>query len=122
VSLCLLLGGKQVLYATTAFTLAWIHSVEKTRWEEDWQITPHGLELIEARIEGSGAGMEPLPEAKFDGRFWRYHPDLPPQPSLALARSGRTDGSWQLCFAGSCHDLPEGSATAPSSMLLSACP
>ena len=37
-NLCLLLGGKTIVYATTAFTLAWTHSVEKTRWAEDWLV------------------------------------------------------------------------------------
>jgi hypothetical protein len=122
VNLCLLLGGKQVVYATTAFTLAWTHSVEKTRWEEDWRVTPHGLEIVEARVEGSGAGMEIPPDARFDGRTWHYRPDLPPQPAIVLARSGMAGGSWQLCFAGSCHDLPEKNGDAGSPVALSACP
>jgi hypothetical protein len=122
VSLCLLLGGKQVLYAATAFTLAWTHSVEKTRWEEDWQVTSRGLELVEARIEGSGAGMEPPPEAKFDGRLWRYHPALPPQSKIVLARSGATGGTWQICFAGACQDLPEPAADDLSPASLTPCP
>jgi hypothetical protein len=122
VSLCLLLGGKQLVYATTAFTLAWSHSVEKTRWEEDWRITPRGLEIVEARIEGSGAGMDIPSDARFDGRYWHYRPMLPPQPNLALARSGRTGGPWQICFEGTCHNLPEGNAEPQPPMLLSACP
>lgn len=121
-SLCLLLGGKEIIYATAAFTLAWTHSVEKTRWEEDWQITPRGLQLMEARVEGSGAGMEPPADAQFDGRFWRYHPGLAPQPELVLARSGATGGSWQICFAGACHGLPETTADDPAPASLAPCP
>lgn len=121
-NLCVLLGGgKSILYATTAFTLAWTHSVEKTRWEEDWRLTPRGLEIVEARVEGSGAGMDIPPESQFDGRVWHYHPTLPPQERLALARSGRTGGSWQICFAGVCHDLPEENPEQQP-VLLSACP
>ena len=30
------------------FTLAWTHSIEKIRWEEDWRISPAGLEIVEA--------------------------------------------------------------------------
>lgn len=120
-NLCLLLGGKQIVYATATFTLAWTHSVEKTRWEEDWRVTPRGLEIVAARIEGSGAGMEVPPEASFDGRTWRYHPTLPPQSSVALARSGMTDGSWQICFAGTCHDVPEETAAPQGPVVLSAC-
>jgi hypothetical protein len=120
-NLCLLLGGKQILYATAAFTLAWTHSVEKTRWEEDWRITPQGLELVEARIEGSGAGMEPPADARFDGRFWHYHPRLAPQPQIVLAQSGATGGAWQICFDGTCRDLPEPAPDDPSSAWLTPC-
>jgi len=122
VNLCLLLGGKQLLYATTAFTLAWTHSVEKTRWEEDWQITAHGMEIVEARIEGSGAGMEPPADARFDGRYWRYRPLLPPQPRIVLARSGATGGDWQICFGGRCHDVPEEDPADRSAAVLAPCP
>jgi hypothetical protein len=122
VSLCLLLNGAQIVYATSAFTLAWTHSVEKTRWEEDWRITAEGLEIVGARIEGSGAGMEVPGDARFDGRYWRYRPELPPQPSLVLARSGMTVGDWEICFAGSCRDLPETPGSAQSPAILSACP
>ncbi|HVY98642.1 MAG TPA: DUF1850 domain-containing protein [Dongiaceae bacterium] len=106
-NLCLLLGAKTVVFATTAFTLAWTHSVEKTRWEEDWRVTPNGLEIVEARIEGSGAGMEPPDDAVFDGRMWHYRPHLPPQMQLVLARSGATGGTWGICFGGNCHSVPE---------------
>lgn len=121
-SLCLLLGAQKIVYATTAFTLVWSHSVEKTRWEEDWRLTPHGLEIVEARIEGSGAGMEAPPDARFDGRYWHYHPTVPPQPSVALARSGMTGAPWQICFAGTCHDLPEDRSRPQAPAILSACP
>lgn len=121
-NLCLLLGAKTIVYATAAFTLAWTHSVEKTRWEEDWHVTPQGLEIAEARIEGSGAGMDPPPDATFDGRFWRYRPQLPPQRQLVLARSGATVGDWQICFAGACHDIPEAPGLAQVPAVLKPCP
>jgi hypothetical protein len=122
VNLCLLLGAKQVVYATTAFTLAWTHSVEKTRWEEDWTLGQAGLTLEEARIEGSGAGMDPPDDATFDGRFWRYHPQLPPQPRVVLARSGATVGDWQICFAGTCRDIPEAKGEQDPPAILEPCP
>jgi len=113
-NLCLLLGSKQIVYATTAFTLAWTHSVEKTRWEEDWTLGESGLYLREARIEGSGAGMEPPANATFDGRFWHYHPRLPVQERIVLARSGATSGGWEICFGGRCQDLPEAPGEDPA--------
>lgn len=120
-NLCLLLGAKQIVYATTAFTLAWTHSVEKTRWEEDWTVGAAGLALQEARIEGSGAGMDPPDDATFDGRFWRYHPRLPEQQRIVLARSAATGGGWSLCFAGACHPIPEAGADE-SPAVLEPCP
>ena len=120
-NLCLVIGAKQILYATAAFTLTWTHSVEKTHWSEDWQVTARGLEIVEARIEGSGAGMDPPPEATFDGRYWRYRPDLPPLPELWLARSGATGGDWQICFAGSCHLVPEPTGADNVPALLKPC-
>ena len=54
VSLCVLGGGEALRLAVAAFTLAWTHSVERVRWEEDWRVTPAGLELVEARVRGLG--------------------------------------------------------------------
>ena len=57
IGLCLGLAG--VVWAVhPAFTLAWNHTIEKIRWEEDYRVTPDGLLLGEARVKGSGAGME----------------------------------------------------------------
>ena len=70
-SLCLTAGAVVTRLAVASFTLAWTHSVEKTRWEEDWRVGARGLEIVEARVKGSGAGMEPGPDARFDGTWWR---------------------------------------------------
>jgi hypothetical protein len=103
-SLCIL-GAETLRLAVASFTLAWTHSVERVRWEETWRITPAGLELVEARIRGSGAGMEPPDGARLEDGWWRYTPALPPQPTLALAASGATEGGWTLCAAGACREL-----------------
>jgi hypothetical protein len=60
-SLCLASAGVVKTLSIAAFTLVWTHSIEKTDWQEDWRITPKGLELVQARVKGSGAGMEPPP-------------------------------------------------------------
>ncbi|EKF19219.1 DUF1850 domain-containing protein [Nitratireductor pacificus] len=104
-SLCVLAGGKAATIAATLFTLSWTHSVEKIRWEEDWRVSPAGLEIVEARVQGSGAGMEPPPEARFSEGWWRYRPPLPPQAELVLAASGATGSGWRLCAAGTCHEI-----------------
>jgi hypothetical protein len=36
--LCLSAGLLSTTLAANAFTLAWTHSIEKVRWEEDWRI------------------------------------------------------------------------------------
>ena len=62
-SLCLAAGAITASLAIQAFTLAWAHSIEKIRWEEDWRVEENQLHLVEARIKGTGAGMEPPPDA-----------------------------------------------------------
>lgn len=104
-ALCIIAAGKTVAIATTAFTLSWTHSVEKVRWEEDWQVKPAGLQLVEARIRGSGAGMEPPPGSVLRDGWWVYVPDLPPQPEISLAASGATPSPWSLCAEGRCMTL-----------------
>lgn len=112
-SLCVLAAGKTTALAVTAFTLSWTHSVEKTRWEEQWRLTPAGLEIVEARVRGSGAGMEPPADAVLKDGWWVYRPDLPAQPQLMLAASGATGDGWELCAAGECRTLGA-SAHAPT--------
>lgn len=101
-SLCILAAGKTVTLAVAAFTLNWTHSVEKTRWEEHWKITPAGLELVEARIKGSGAGMEPPEGAVLKDGWWVYAPKIPLRADLLLAASGATGEGWSLCAEGRC--------------------
>src|SRR5262249_3674031 len=99
-SLCLASAGAVKVLAVTAFTLAWTHSIEKVEWQEDWRITSAGLELTEARVKGSGAGMEPSPEARLvQGRF-RWKPALPAMGEVTLRDSG-TAGEWRAGVAGS---------------------
>jgi hypothetical protein len=104
-SLCIAAAGKTVALAVAAFTLSWTHSVERTRWEEDWRITPNGLEIVEARVEGSGAGMEPGEGAVLDDGWWVFAPELPPQREIVLAASGATGAGWKLCAARTCRDI-----------------
>ncbi|MGE3246116.1 MAG: DUF1850 domain-containing protein [Beijerinckiaceae bacterium] len=103
--LCIASAGGIAKVSALAFTLAWTHSVEKTRWEEDWRVTPAGLEIVEARIEGSGAGMDPPDNARFDGKFWRWKPPLKPLPEVLLRRSEAVPQGWTFCAAGSCRQI-----------------
>jgi len=103
--LCILGAGKIVSLGVAAFTLSWTHSVERTRWEEDWTVGPAGLQIVEARVEGSGAGMEPPAEAQLEDGWWVYRPSLPPRPEIVLAASGATGQGWQVCGGGTCVEV-----------------
>jgi len=104
-AICLLAAGVAVQLHTAALTLGWTHSIEKIRWEEDWRATPAGLVVTEDRIQGTGAGMEPPPDATFDGTWWRYDPKTPPMPQVILRRSGMTVSDWDVCIAGTCRPM-----------------
>ena len=117
-SLCILAAGKTTVLAVSAFTLSWTHSVEKTRWEEDWRVTPAGLEITEARVKGSGAGMDPPEDAVFRDGWWAYRPKVGARSIVKLAASGATGGGWTLCAGGRCMELGKDTGAA---LELSAC-
>jgi hypothetical protein len=102
--ICLVAGSTIAPLLAGAITLAWTHSVEKIVWEEDWRSGKSGLELVEARVRGSGAGMEPPPEARFVDGAWAWRPTLPPQREVVLRRSGAT-ADWQVCISGRCRPM-----------------
>lgn len=109
--LCLMAGAVVAPLLASEATLAWTHSVERIPWEEDWRATASGLELVEARVRGTGAGMEPPPEARFEGGAWRWRPSLPALPEVVMRRSGAT-ADWRVCISGRCRPMgdlvPEG--------------
>jgi len=117
-SLCILAAGKTTVLAVSAFTLSWTHSVEKTRWEETWRVTPAGLEIVEARVKGSGAGIEPPEGAALKDGWWTYAPKLGVRPVVSLAASGATGAGWTLCAVTTCLEL---GAEAGEAIRLSAC-
>jgi hypothetical protein len=104
--ICLAAGAIAASLAIDSFTLAWTHSIEKVRWEEDWRIVAGRLHISEARIRGSGAGMEPPPDAVLRDGVWHYRPPLPPQESLRLSHSPHTAGH-ELCVASLCQPLAQ---------------
>ena len=105
-SLCLISAGVVKTLSLAAFTLAWTHSIEKVEWQEDWQITPAGLELLQARVKGSGAGMEPPSDARLLDGWFQWRPQRPPMPEVMLGNSGAA-GEWRLCGNGNCRTLSE---------------
>ncbi|WP_117190771.1 DUF1850 domain-containing protein [Rhizobium terrae] len=118
-SLCILAGGKVTTLAVSMFTLSWTHSAQKTEWRETWAVTPAGLELRQAEVKGSGAGMEPEADAELKDGWWTWRPKLPPQKHVSLAASGMTPGGWRLCHEGGCTEL---GAKAGDETVLSRCP
>jgi hypothetical protein len=106
VSLCLASLGVVKTLSIAAFTLVWTHSVEKVDWQEDWRVTSRGLQLVQARVKGSGAGMEPPPEARLVDGWFQWQPARPPLPEVLLGNSG-VAGEWRLCSDGSCRTLSE---------------
>jgi len=113
--LCLTAGTAAAVLALNSFTLAWNHSIEKIRWEEDWQIADARLHLVEARVRGAGAGMEAPAGAVLRDGVWHFRPPVQPLEFLQLAHSPYT-AEYQLCDERTCRSLsnllPELEATA----------
>ncbi|WOC15632.1 hypothetical protein MP213Fo_10890 [Pseudochrobactrum sp. MP213Fo] len=104
-ALCVLSAAGLLRIATTSFMLSWTHSVEKTPWQEDWHIGAEGFVLKEARIQGSGAGMEPPEDAVLRDGWYHYVPKIPPRREITLAASGETVSGWTLCAQDRCYEL-----------------
>jgi hypothetical protein len=121
-SLCLASAGVVKTLAVVAFTLVWTHSVERVDWQEDWRVTPLGLQLTQARVKGSGAGMEPHADARLIDGWFQWRPKRAPMPELALGNSG-VAGEWRLCSDGQCRTLSEilGHPVGANVTVLSAC-
>ena len=108
------------LAAGVLYTLTWTHSVEKTLWEEDWLAEGGKIRIVEARVQGSGAGMEPGEGAVLKDGFWRWQPKSAPMRSLVLTLSPYVR-DYRLCRSGQCQSLRD---LAPGSdrVELTACP
>lgn len=96
-AVCIATAGGVLKIAATSFLLSWTHSVEKVPWQEFWTVTVQGLVLSEARIKGSGAGMDPPADAVLKDGWYIYHPNIPPRREIVLAASGKTTGGWTFC-------------------------
>jgi hypothetical protein len=120
--LCLTAAALSLALPLQTFTLAWTHSIEKIRWEEDYEVSGSVLRLTEARIRGHGAGME-VPEGAIlrDG-VWHYKPAIATVESLNLARSPYT-ADYELCWDGVCRSMREVAGTVEQSpqVIVSSC-
>ena len=104
-AVCLIVAGVvTATLPTEQFTLSWTHSVQKTRWEETYHIDGDRLALVEARIQGMGAGMEPPADARFVNGWWAWRPKVPPLSALELSHSPYAP-DYVVCFASRCAEL-----------------
>lgn len=69
-------------------------------------MTSAGLELVLARVKGTGPGMEPPPEARLVNGWFQWAPEQAPMPEVALGNSDAA-GEWRLCHEGRCRTLSE---------------
>ena len=110
-SLAAALQAPPVFVPVTRFTLAWTHSIERVRWEEDYAVLANPqrpghprLLALRARVRGSGAGMEPPSDAKLRDGWYEYTPDFTSPAQLRLTRSEFTpDYDW--CTEQGCQAL-----------------
>jgi hypothetical protein len=86
--------------------LRWQHSIEKIDWEEDYILVGDWMYLSSAQVRGSGAGMEPPPDAFFAQGVWHYRPapDMRWTRRLLLTRS-EFARDYELCINGKCQSL-----------------
>ena len=108
--LCIAIGDAVTRLALASFTLAWTHSVEKVEWQEDWRLEGERLILVETRMKGTGAGMEPAADATLQDGWYVSHPQRS-LPELRLARSGGI-ADWRLCTPARCQPGGPGSAAS----------
>lgn len=120
-------AGHPVFVPVERFTLAWMHSIEKVRWEEDYAVVPGktpgsapALQALAARVHGSGAGMEPPADARLHDGWYEYTPRIQTPAELRLTRSAYT-ADYEWCAQGRCRPLSELLPSDGSVTLLTAC-
>ena len=123
-ALCLMVAGAMAARLALdggMFELSWTHSIEKGAWQERWQVADGALRPVEARIRGSGPGMEPPEGGRWVDGFWVYEPAVPPQDSVTLANSSNT-ADYTLCTAKGCAPLAILAGGFDRPVTLRACP
>jgi hypothetical protein len=119
-------GSPLVFVPVTEFTLAWTHSIEKVRWEEDYAVRLHPLSqqpvlrAVQARVRGSAAGMEPPPNAVLRQGWYHYIPAITTPSELRLTRSEFTP-DYEVCVQSRCQPLSDDMPSDGGVTLLKAC-
>ncbi|MCX7814395.1 MAG: DUF1850 domain-containing protein [Tepidimonas ignava] len=98
----------EAVWPARRLTLAWQHTIERVRWEEDYALPrtpdePALLHATAARVRGSGAGMEPAPDARWQDGWYAWSPQHR-WPALVLAHSAYA-ADHTLCLDGRCAPL-----------------
>jgi hypothetical protein len=123
-SLCLAAAGFATVRLTLPegrFTLEWTHSIEKILWQEDYLVAGGWLYLDEARVRGTGAGMEVPEGARLGHGAYRYRPKGRWFRELRLARSPYT-ADYRLCIEGArCRPLSDWMPLASKVTVVSNC-
>ena len=114
-------NGKPIFIPVQQFTLAWIHTIEKVRWEEDYAVTEDAaLKAVAARVRGSAAGMEPPPDAKLKHGWYEYKPQIRRPEVLRLTRSSFA-ADYEFCSGGACRPMSDYLPSNGGITLLTAC-
>ena len=120
-------ASEPVFVKTQRFTLAWVHSIEKVRWEEDYLVVAGQssgqspvLNAVAARVKGSAAGMEPGPDAVLKDGWYVYSPAQKTHQRLELARSFFTS-DYEICLDGLCAPMSSFLQSDGGVTYLSAC-
>nr|WP_246316307.1 DUF1850 domain-containing protein [Tepidicella baoligensis] len=124
-SLALAGGPPAVFLPWEHFTLAWMHSIEKVRWEEDYAVVRDAggvwsLQAVESRVKGSGAGMDPPPGAVWRDGWFVHRPAAIRVDVLRLSRSDFVP-DYELCTATGCHPLSHHLPSDGGTTLVQAC-
>lgn len=119
-ALCLAAAGLHTSLLVTHFTLRWHHSIEKVQWDEDYDVVGSWLHLSEARIRGSGAGMEPPEGARLVNGVFHYRLADPWRREVVLARSTFVP-DYELCIDGRCRRLTQWLPISAGPATLTAC-
>jgi hypothetical protein len=106
ICIALALSSTVLLKLPSPLTLAFEHSVDKTRIEEDYQRNGDALVLTEVRTRGPAAGIEPPAHARLAGGWWRYRPELGPLPRSLFANTLQPSG-YEICLGGHCTRLSD---------------
>ena len=117
-------ADKPVFIPVQQFTLAWVHTIEKVRWEEDYAVEVVAddavLKAVAARVRGSAAGMEPPPDAQLKNGWYEYKPQISQPKVLRLTRSGFA-ADYEFCSAGLCRPMSDFLPSDGGITLLTAC-